>query len=51
MDEAKKAIDKVFSDTTVSQEETVRRLKELRELIDEDLTCLKEDGVDVDNIV
>lgn len=46
---ARLAIERIMSDTSVSPEETANRLKELRDLIDENLTSLKEDGVDVGN--
>lgn len=49
MDRAKRAINDVFSDISVSREETARRLKELRDEIDGNLECLRDDGVDVDS--
>lgn len=43
---AKKAIERVFSDTSVSPEETAERMKELHEIIMEYIQMLREDGVD-----
>lgn len=48
MEAAKRAIEAVMSDKSVSPQETAARMKELRQLIDENLDALKDDGVDID---
>lgn len=42
-DQAKRAIEKVFSDTSVSIDETLGLLTDLRDEIDDKITTLKED--------
>ena len=45
LEAAKKAIEDVFSDTSMSPEKTYEALMELREEVTQCLACLKEDGV------
>lgn len=49
-DDAKRAIDDVFSDTSVEPEDTARFLKWLRQEIDDLLDVLRSDGVDVNSV-
>ncbi|MGI9351831.1 MAG: hypothetical protein ACR2O3_09730 [Rhizobiaceae bacterium] len=42
-EEAERAVEKVFSDTSVSIDETMQLLSELRDSIDEKITALSED--------
>jgi len=42
-DEAKRAIEKVFNDTSVSIDETLSLLTDMRDEIDDKITVLKED--------
>jgi hypothetical protein len=44
---AKSVVDDISSDTSVSPEMTVSRLLTVREIVDQALQCLKEDGVDM----